>query len=199
MMPASRTFPCVSDDILSLSHRLPTALSALRAHQVHDRAAPITPSDLGRSVPTTAPWCVIEVSTPRRKPPEVSALSSAHGPYVRHVWRGPRGREPLGLVVYKPLYFVPKRISNRAHPSSPPPLLLSKPSSTTILLFLSSSSCSSGCHSRLPQLLYLSSSPRSCSLHLSLLLSQGRPPVLVVSLGRHIIPEVFMVVPLGFP
>ena len=85
MTPASRTFPCVSDSIPSLSYRLLTALSAFRAHQVHDRAAPITPSYLGRSVPTTATRRVVEVSTPRRKPPEVSALSSAHGPYVRHV------------------------------------------------------------------------------------------------------------------
>ena len=29
--------------------------------------------------------------------------------------------------------------------------------------------------------------------------SEGRPPVLVVSLDRHIVPDVFAVVPLGFP
>ena len=85
MMPASHTFPYVSDDIPSLSYRLPTALSVFRAHQVHDQAAPIAPPYLGRSVPTTATRRVIEVLTPRRKPPEVSALSSTHGPYVRHV------------------------------------------------------------------------------------------------------------------
>ena len=84
-MPASRTFPYISDNIPSLSYRLPTALSAFRAHQVHNRAAPIAPSYLGQSVPMTTTRHVIEVSTPRRKPPEVSALSSAHRPYVRHV------------------------------------------------------------------------------------------------------------------
>ena len=53
MMPASCTFPCVSDSIPLLSHHLLTAISVFRAHQVHNRVAPIAPSYLGQSVPTT--------------------------------------------------------------------------------------------------------------------------------------------------
>ena len=106
-MPTSHTFPHVSDDVPSLSHWLPTAFMVSRVHQVCDWVALITPSYLGQSVPTTVTWCVVEVLTPRCKPPEVFALRSAHRPCICHVWRSPRGRKPLGLVVYKPLYFVP--------------------------------------------------------------------------------------------
>ena len=105
------------------SHRSPIDFLLPLEHsesiKYHERVAPITPSYLGRSVPMTATWHVVEVSTPRHKPPEVSALRSVHRPCVCHVWCGPRGRKPLGLVVYKPLYFVPRRISNRARLSSP--------------------------------------------------------------------------------
>ena len=157
MMPTSCTFPHVSDNVLLLSHWLPTAFRVFRVHQVCDWVALITPSYLGQSVPTTATWCVIEVLTPGYKPPEVSALRSTHGPCVCHVWRSPRGRKPLGLVVYKPLYFVLKRIRNWAHLSSPhhlcswsPPTKLSSTSgccclAPLVVIVTHSDSCVS-CH-----------------------------------------------------
>ena len=108
-------------------------------------------------------------------------------------------RKPLGLVVYKPLYFVLKGISNQAHLSSPhhsyswspPPQL----------------SCSSRCHLLATLVVIVACCDFCVSLchlvhaHRTHHLSSCRvvPLFLAVSLGHPITPKVFTVVPHNFP